>query len=195
MTGNPAKAEEARAALKPLGIEVEARRVPHPEVQADSLEEVARERALWLHARLQEPFFVEDAGLFVEALRGFPGVYSAYAFRTLGCNGLLRLLAGNAGRGARFEAVIAYIEPRLTSPFLFKGVCPGRVAGEARGAGGFGFDPVFVPEGRERTFAEMGAEEKGGLSHRGRALARFAAWLRENRPALPRSISCAGSRP
>lgn len=184
VTGNAGKAEEARAALKPLGFEVEQRAVPHPEIQADTLEEVARERALWLGDRVRGPYFVDDAGLFIEALKGFPGVYSAYVYRTLGWQGLLTLLAGEE-RGARFEAVIAYMEPGLAAPFLFKGVCPGRIAQEARGAGGFGFDPVFIPEGEELTFAELPLERKNQLSHRGRALVRFAAWLRGNRPGPP----------
>lgn len=182
VTGNAGKAAEAAAALKPLGIEVEPRRIPHPEVQADTLEEVARERARWLQGKLDEPFLVDDAGLFVDALRGFPGVYSAYAHQTLGWQGLLKLLEGEANRAARFEAVLAYMEPGLAAPFLVKGVCPGRIAEDARGTQGFGFDPVFVPQGHARTFAEMALSEKNPLSHRGQALGKLAAWLRGNRP-------------
>jgi XTP/dITP diphosphohydrolase len=185
VTGNAHKAEEARAALAPLGVEVQQRAIPHPEVQADTLEEVARERARWLQGKVHGPFLVDDAGLFVDALRGFPGVYSAYVFRTLGWQGLLKLLEGQRGRGARFEAVLAYMEPGLAAPFLFKGVCPGRILGAPRGEAGFGFDPVFAAEGDPRSFAELPLDAKNASSHRGRALAQLAAWLEGNRPAEP----------
>lgn len=183
VTGNAHKAEEAAALLKPMGIEVQQRHVPHPEVQADTLEEVARERAMWLRGKVPGSYIVDDAGLFVEALNGFPGVYSAYVHKTLGWQGVLKLLEGHHLRHARFEAVVAYMEPGLASPFLFKGVCPGRIAEQAAGQQGFGFDPVFVPEGEERTFAELPLDAKNKLSHRGRALGKLAAWLRGNRPA------------
>lgn len=183
VTGNVHKAQEAAAALKPLGIEVSQRALPHPEIQADTLEEVARERARWLQDKLDGPFIVDDAGLFVDALRGFPGVYSAYVHKTLGWQGILTLLEGQQDRRARFEAVVAYMEPRLAAPFLFKGVCEGHIAPAASGAQGFGFDPVFVPAGHDRTFAEMGIAEKNPRSHRGQALQKLATWLAGNRPA------------
>ncbi|MCA1814201.1 MAG: RdgB/HAM1 family non-canonical purine NTP pyrophosphatase [Halobacteriales archaeon] len=182
VTGNAHKAEEAQAALQPLGIDVVQHHVPHPEVQADTLEEVARERALWLRGKVPGAYFVDDAGLFVEALRGFPGVYSAYVQRTIGNAGLLRLLDGEP-RAARFECCIAYLEPGMSAPFLLKGVCPGSIASAPAGAGGFGFDPVFVPEGETLTFAELPLARKTALSHRGRALGKLAAWLEGNRPA------------
>lgn len=172
--------------LKPLGIEVVHHHLPHPEVQADTLEEVARERALWLRGKVRGPYFVDDAGLFVDALKGFPGVYSAYVNKTLGWAGVLKLLEGQADRRARFECCIAYMEPSMAAPFVLKGVCPGRIAERAAGQGGFGFDPVFVPDGRDRTFAELPLADKNALSHRGRALARFAAWLKDNRPHQPK---------
>lgn len=175
VTGNKGKVEEARAALQPLGIALEQVALPHPEVQADTLEEVARERARWLRGKVPEPFFVDDAGLFVDALRGFPGVYSAYVHRTLGWQGLLTLLAGQRDRRARFACALAHMGAGAAEPRLFRGECVGRIAEEPRGAQGFGFDPVFVPEGHDRTFAQMGPEEKDPLSHRGRALAAMAA--------------------
>ena len=182
VTGNAHKAEEAQAALKPLGIEVVQHHVPHPEVQADTLEEVARERALWLRGKVPGAYIVDDAGLFVDALRGFPGVYSAYAQKTIGNDGLLALLDGKE-RAARFECCIAYMEPGLSAPFLVKGVCPGRITEDAAGGAGFGFDPIFVAEGEHLTFAELPLTRKNELSHRGRALAKLAAWLEGNRPA------------
>ena len=176
VTSNPNKVTELSERLAPLGFEVEQVRHPYPEVQTDTLEEVAEHGLEYLAKELGSGVVLEDAGLFIDALGGFPGVYSAYVLRTLGNPGILRLMDGKQDRSARFEAVLGYLD-ESGERHLFKGVCPGSIAAEARGAGGFGFDPVFVPAGRDRTFAEMGVEEKGQLSHRGRAAAAFAEFL------------------
>lgn len=176
VTGNRGKVREAKAALGPLGIEVEAVPQPVVEIQSDSLEAVARAKADALMARVRPPYFVEDAGLFVDALGGFPGVYSAYAYKTLGCEGLLQLMRNRKRRTATFRAVVALVEPPGRS-HLFVGEVRGSLASGLRGTRGFGFDPVFQPRGSRRTFAEMSTEEKSKQSHRGRALARLARYL------------------
>lgn len=174
VTSNEGKAKELSAALARLPWRVERVAMEYQEVQADTLDEVAVASALWLRERgtVAPPFVLEDAGLFVDALDGFPGVYSAYVYRTVGCDGILRLMEGRDDRRARFESRIALVLP--AGPVeVVAGVSIGTVPTEARGTGGFGFDPVFVPEGEERTFAEMGIVEKEAHSHRGRALARL----------------------
>lgn len=176
VTSNPGKVEEARARLGPLGHEVVAEPRNLQEIQADSLEAVARHKAEGLRGQLAPPYFCEDAGLFVDALQGFPGVYSHYAFRTLGCNGLLRLLGPERRRGAHFEAVIALVDA-AGRMHLLPGRADGEITQEPRGSGGFGFDPVFLPQGSSRTFAELSPRDKGGHSHRGRALDALAALL------------------
>lgn len=176
ITGNAGKAREAAEKLAPLGIEVEALPVPTVEIQADTLEEVARAKAEVLRPLVPRPFFVEDAGLFVDALRGFPGVYSAHAYRTLGNAGLLRLLPARTERTARFRAVIAYVADE-GEPRLFAGECEGRIAPRPRGTQGFGFDPIFLPKGARKTFAELSTDGKSRISHRGRALDALAAHL------------------
>jgi XTP/dITP diphosphohydrolase len=125
------------------------------------------------------PYFCEDAGLFVDALSGFPGVYSRYVFSTLGCDGILRLLQDvpEAQRGARFRAVVAYVDPQR-NVHLVRGEARGRIERAPRGDKGFGFDPIFVPDGERRTFAQMTPAEKGGVSHRGRALDALVEHLR-----------------
>lgn len=177
VTSNPGKVEEARKYFEPLGVEVYQLKVSYPEIQADTLEEVAEYGAKWLAQRVDDPFFLDDSGLFVEALNGFPGVYSAYVYKTIGCQGILKLLHGEKNRKAHFKSVIAYWDGEL---HLFTGRVDGKIATEPRGSGGFGFDPIFIPEGFDRTFAEMTTEEKNRLSHRGRALREFANWLKEN---------------
>lgn len=178
MTGNDGKAREAAAALAPIGIRVEQVRADVVEIQADTLEAVAHAKLAHAARRVPRPFFLDDAGLFVDALAGFPGVYSAHALRTIGTRGILRLLEGRDDRAARFEAVVGYL-PERGEPFFAKGVCEGTIAQKtADGGHGFGFDPIFLPRGDSRTFAELPADEKNGLSHRGRALARLSERLR-----------------
>jgi XTP/dITP diphosphohydrolase len=174
VTSNEGKAREFAAALAGLPWRVERVAMEYQEVQADTLDRVAEDSALWLLAfgAVEPPFVLEDAGLFVEALDGFPGVYSAYAFRTLGCEGILRLMEGRDDREATFESRLALVLSD-DSVELLAGTCQGTLPTRARGAEGFGFDPVFVPRGETRTFGEMSIGEKEALSHRGRALARL----------------------
>jgi len=177
ITSNPGKVEEARKYFQPLGVEVYQLKVAYPEVQADTLEEVAEYGVKWLAERIEEPFFLDDSGLFIDALRGFPGVYSAYVYKTLGIGGILKLLAGEENRSAHFKSVIAYWDGEL---HIFTGRVEGEITTEPRGELGFGFDPIFKPCGFDKTFAEMTTEEKNKISHRGRALKAFAEWLKEN---------------
>lgn len=123
----------------------------------------------WLEPRLGGGILVDDSGLFVSALQGFPGVYSSYVFRTVGCDGILRLLADAGDRGATFRACFGLLEDGVSR--VFEGACSGRIAPKMRGEAGFGFDPIFVPEGEGRTFAEMTLAEKNALSHRAQAVA------------------------
>lgn len=180
VTGNAGKLRELRALLAPHGVAVDQDDRGYPEIQADRLADVAAAGAQHLLGDgLEPPFVLEDAGLFVTALRGFPGVYSRHALDTIGCAGLLRLLEGVEAetRTARFQAHLAFVddEGRLHG---FEGRARGRIAERARGDGGFGFDPVFEPDGGGgRTFAELSDEEKGRLSHRGVAARAFATWL------------------
>jgi XTP/dITP diphosphohydrolase len=119
---------------------------------------------------------IEDAGLFVNALSDFPGVYSKFVFTSIGCEGVLRLLVPCEDRSAHFEAVVAYCE-KGGEPQIFKGRVDGEIAGEPRGENGFGYDPIFIPEGEKRTFAEMKTQEKNQFSHRARALEKLAEFL------------------
>ena len=130
--------------------------------------ELARATGLWALG--------DDSGLEVAALGNAPGVHSArYAGEPCShpANNakLLRELEGAEDRSARFRCVVALSDPSGRVETV-SGECPGRIVGELRGVQGFGYDPLFVPEGHERTFAEMGAAEKNALSHRGRALAK-----------------------
>lgn len=185
VTGNAGKADELRRQLAPLGIEVDQDARGYPEIQADSLAAVAEAGARHLlGAGLAPPFLLEDSGLFVAALRGFPGVYSRHTFDTLGCPGLLRLLQDveHEMRSAAFRAHLLYVDA-AGAMHGFDGACAGRIAERPAGQGGFGFDPIFVPRGHDRTFAEMAPAEKGATSHRGQAVRAFLAFLEKSTKA------------
>lgn len=174
-TGNEGKLSEAKAQLEPLGFEVEQYAGGYPEIQADGLEAVARAGLDHLADELEEPFVLEDAGLFVHGLDGFPGVYSSYVFATLGNEGILDLLGGASDRSAHFASVVGLRENGDNRVFV--GRVDGQITKQARGSKGFGFDPIFQPDGEERTFAEMPEDEKAGMSHRSRALDQLAEHL------------------
>ncbi len=176
VTGNEHKVREAAMTLGRYGIRVERCPMRKLEVQSDDLVEIARTAAESLCGRGPDaPLLVEDAGLFVRRLRGFPGPYSDFAYRTIGVEGILRLLDGVEDRAAYFMAALcACWRGELA---CFSGVVEGTIALEPRGTGGFGFDPIFVPDGHTATFAELGEDVKSAISHRARALAAFAEWF------------------
>jgi XTP/dITP diphosphohydrolase len=175
-TTNPWKFREVSMALAASSIPLEHLEVGYPELQADTLTEVVSFGLDWLAQRYPDGLLLDDSGLFIHGLRGFPGVYSSYVFRTLGLQGTLRLLQGRRDRRAHFEAVFGVLLDG--ERHIVTGRCDGTIAEAPRGQGGFGFDPIFLPEGGERTFAEMGVEEKNGVSHRGRAAEALVKLLR-----------------
>lgn len=147
---------------------------------APTLEGNALRKARYVHERTGADCFADDTGLEVDALDGAPGVHSArYATdgHDFAANNrlLLRNLAGAADRSAHFRTVIALILDGRE--YLFEGRVNGRIAESEAGCGGFGYDPLFVPEGFDKTFAEMGADEKNAISHRGRAVRRLVEFL------------------
>ncbi|MHB9287626.1 non-canonical purine NTP pyrophosphatase [Halobacteriales archaeon Cl-PHB] len=207
VTTNPGKVNEARSYLD---APVEQLAFDYPELQAGDLASVAAEGARAAYRHAGDPVIVDDSGLTVESLDGFPGPYSSYVEDTLGIERVWHLAEAEDDRSAAFRAVIAYCdgEPFEASPEpvdterrgqdqaaadrgaattddqveaseealpvkLFEGVVPGELVAP-RGEGGFGFDPIFEFQGT--TFAEMDTEEKNAVSHRGRALAKFAEW-------------------
>jgi XTP/dITP diphosphohydrolase len=175
VSSNPHKLKEFNNILGPFGYRTAQLTAPKIEIQADNLEEIA----IYCLDRLSAVnCFVEDAGLFVDALNGFPGPYSAYVFRTLGCAGLLQLLRAQENRKAHFLSVIAYRDV-VGEKKIFQGETLGSITSEERGRGGFGFDPVFIPSGTTKTYAEMTPSEKDTTSHRGKATRALAAFLDE----------------
>ena len=147
-------------------------------MQADTLEEVATFGAKEALLRLGVPLFVEDAGLFVDSLNGFPGPYSAYVYNTIGNEGILKLMYGVEERSAHFISCVCLAYPG-GEMHIFEGRVDGRISTMAQGQEGFGFDPIFEVEGIR--FAEMTQEEKNIVSHRGRALRKMVDFLEKKR--------------
>ena len=178
ITSNKGKVKEATEKLRPLGFSVVQKDLGYPEVQADSLEEVAQQGVEHVRAKFHQAFMLEDAGLFIDSLQGFPGVYSKYVFFTIGLPGVLRLLQGVENRKAMFRSVYAYSEPGK-KPVIVTGECKGIISNEKRGEHGFGYDPIFIPNDEEKTFGEMTIKEKNQFSHRAKALEKLITELKD----------------
>lgn len=150
---------------------------------ASTLEGNARQKARYLYERTGLDCFADDTGLEVDALDGAPGVHSA-RYATDGHDFeantrlLLRNMEGKEDRRARFRTAIILIEGG--EEHLFEGRVEGEITYEPAGCGGFGYDPVFRPEGYEQTFAEMSADEKNSISHRARAVAKLVEYLKHS---------------
>lgn len=180
-TRNLSKFREAKLLMMEYGVSLEMLDVDKVEIQSERLEEIASYAALDLASRLKKAVIVEDAGLFIPSLNGFPGPYSSYVYKTLGLWGLLKLMDGLEDRRAYFLSAVAYSEPRGDVK-VFTGRVDGFIASEPRGLKGFGFDPVFIPSGGDgRTFAEMETPEKNRFSHRAKAFRELAMWLRREK--------------
>ena len=148
----------------------------------DTLQENALQKAKYIADHYEVDCFADDTGLEVEALNGEPGVHSArYAEGTdhdseANMDKLLRKLGNNNNRRARFRTVIALII-RNQEEKLFEGIVEGHIAYEKKGTEGFGYDPIFVPDGYDESFAQLGLDIKNGISHRARAVAKLAKYL------------------
>ncbi len=190
-TGNAGKLAEVKLRLEPLGHSVRSLDEIAPsasiiEPQATNLESVCRSKLVQALAHVRnsgiseaeiDAVMVEDAGLFIDSLTGFPGVYSAYVYETVGLAGVLRLLEPYSGtqRKATFRCATGIATNSGVS--IHMGECSGGIVLAECGDGGFGYDPIFKPDGFDITFAEMAAQEKSSISHRGRALDSLVAEL------------------
>lgn len=187
-TTNEGKARELAELL--AGVRARLRGLtefPHAgvaEETGETFEENAAQKATFYGRLLRAATLADDSGLEVDALGGAPGVHSARYAGEGASDGrrVERLLeelgrSGARDRSARFVCVVAIYEPDGGTIHLFRGVCEGRIADEARGANGFGYDPVFVPEGYAESFAQLPPDVKRRISHRARALAGAKAYL------------------
>lgn len=182
ITGNQHKIKEAQKIFQKFGIELEHADLGYPEIQGE-LVDVARYGAKYAAERLGRPVIVEDAGLFVKALKWFPGTYSSYIQETIGNVGILTLMNDVHDRYAEFRSAVGYCEPK-TEPEIFLGTVKGHISYEERGTYGFAFDPLFYPEGCDKTFGQLKIKEKNEFSHRRRSLEKFVLWYKSYRGDL-----------
>jgi len=174
-TGNRNKFAEVKAILAGFGLTVHRLRTRKMEIQSSSLKEIASTAALQIAEVNRTPVLVEDTGLFIEVLSGFPGPYSSFVYRTIGNEGILRLMKGKRNRAAVFRSAVAF-SPRPGDAHAFLAQTTGRVAARMRGAL-WGYDPIFEPDGEGGlTYAELPRSRKNQISHRSKAFRRFARW-------------------
>lgn len=175
VTNNIYKFKEAFNILSEYNIKVIQIKKEKVEIQSDNIADIA---AFSLDNIIDDgrPKILEDAGIFIDYYNGFPGPFSSYARRTIGIEGILKLMKGIEKRNASYQSVVAYrhgVEKRF-----FKGIVYGKIAYYKKGVKGFGCDPIFIPdEGDGRTFGEMSDKEKNALSHRARAFRAFGEWF------------------
>lgn len=170
ITSNPGKVKEFQRMFADTDIEMEHFPHPYDEIQTSELEEVVRKGLEILREEGLSDYIIDDSGLFIDALKGFPGVYSAYGQKTIGNEGILTLMEGVENRKATFKCCIGGdINGRTV---IVMGKCDGVILHEERGDEGFGYDPIFSHDGR-RSFSEIPIEEKNKVSHRGNALTLF----------------------
>lgn len=180
VTHNKSKFLEASSLLSKYGIALAMASQNKVEIQSLSIEEVAIYAAIEAYQHIRRPLIVEDTGLFIHSLNGFPGSLSSFVYNTIGIEGILALLKEKSDRAAFFETTVAYFDGKQLK--TFKGKVKGIILDEPRGEKGFGFDPIFSPSGRYPvSFAQMSLEEKNSISHRARAFRKFAEWYLESR--------------
>lgn len=175
VTGNSGKLREARQILQLDVEQVDAGDLE--EIQTIYVEDLIRHKAEEAYRKVGAPIIVEDTGLVFRAWNGLPGALVKWFLETVGNEGLLKMLDSEKNRSALAQCFIAYHDGKNIT--VVKGEISGRIAHSVRGKNGFGWDKIFVPEGHERTFGEMSAEEKNSFSMRKRAFENLKKiWLR-----------------
>jgi len=175
ITGSKHKFREAERILKEYNVIIGRKDVECEEIRAENCEDVALDCLRQLRSEVNEPFFIEDSGLFIKALNGFPGTFSSWVFKKIGNEGILELMRGKEVRDACFVSSIAAWDGKEEA--VLRGEVKGYISNKISKEKGFGYDPIFIPEGSRKTFAED-HKTKMMCSHRRRALEKLAKWLR-----------------
>lgn len=176
VSSNDYKFREIKMVLMEFNISAIQRKADLKEIQSLDLEDIAREKAFSAHKIVKNSIIVEDAGLFIDALGGFPGPYSSFVQQTIGCKGILTLLRNKLRRKATFKSALVCAD-RNGKLQTFLGDVSGTISQGLRGDHGFGFDPIFIPDGHQDTYALMVDAEKNRISHRAIATRKFADWF------------------
>ena len=169
VSSNRHKYQEAKKILDSFGIKLGFLKFDLEEIQSSSLKEIASKKSKDAFSKYKKPIIIEDDGLFIDSLCGFPGPYSSYVFKTIGNKGILELLKNK--RKAKFVSIISYCDKKILQSFDAK--LDGSISYSQQGKG-WGYDPIFIPKNTRKTFAEM--NNKNELSHRYKALKKFSNW-------------------
>ncbi|GAA2780622.1 non-canonical purine NTP pyrophosphatase [Saccharopolyspora taberi] len=172
ITGNESKAREYSGLL---GFEVAAVKEDLVEIQSLDVVEVVKHKALDAYSKLRGPVMVDDTGLALDAWNGLPGALVTWFLGSVGVQGILEMAAQVTDRACTVTTALGYADEKGAR--VFTGSLRGTVATEPRGDNGFGYDPIFVPEGGVLTYAEMTSEQKLGVSQRRAAVASLRDWL------------------
>ena len=169
VSSNIHKFKEVKAILDSFDISIQFFKLNLEEIQSNSIKEIALKKAQNAFSKCKKPLIIEDDGLYIDSLDGFPGPYSSYVHKTIGNQGILDLLKKN--RNAKFISNITYCDKKNLESF--EGKLDGTISKSEKGTG-WGYDPIFIPKNTKKTFAEL--IDKNNLSHRYKALKKFSSW-------------------
>jgi len=172
-SSNEHKFQEAERILANLGMQINLFKTTLEEIQSNNLNDIAEKKAIYAYDLIQKPVIIEDDGLFINALDGFPGPYSSYVYDTIGNKGIMNLLENSEVRDAKFVSIIAYCDNDYGVK-LFESSIPGKISSVIE-KGGWGYDPIFIPDGESKTYANVSDKDK--FSHRAAALTKFSNWF------------------
>jgi XTP/dITP diphosphohydrolase len=174
VTQNRYKVMELRPLFEKYNIIFSSTNLEKLEIRSESVDDVAISAARHAFITLKRPVIVDDTGLYLPALSGFPGAYAAFVLKSIGNTGILRLLEKEEDRSASFVTAVGYCDEDHLESFV--GEVKGSIAYKPAGEGGFGYDPIFIPNGFDKTYAQLTLDEKVGISHRTRAFTAFLDW-------------------
>ena len=173
VSSNENKFQETERILSNLGVKINFSKTTLEEIQSSSLSEIAEQKAISAYELIQKPVIIEDDGLFIDSLNGFPGPYSSYVYDTIGNKGIMNLLENSEFRDAEFVSIIAYLDDN-DGVKLFESSIPGKISSVIE-KGGWGYDPIFIPAGESKTYANVSDKDK--FSHRAASLKKFSNWF------------------
>ncbi|MGY5851930.1 MAG: RdgB/HAM1 family non-canonical purine NTP pyrophosphatase [Candidatus Thorarchaeota archaeon] len=178
-TQNQHKLAEITPLFSEFGVPYEPASIDKLEVRSDDVEVVAREAARHAFGKLNRAVVVDDTGLWIDALDGFPRAYPAFVLQTIGLEGILKLMEDKPVRNAVFVTAVGFADEHGIKTFV--GRMEGAISTHSKGSGGFGYDPIFIPSDDTRTYAQLSMDEKVRISHRTKAFRKFLTWFVENK--------------
>ncbi len=182
VTSNKHKFEELSSYFRSDAIKFLHVKQQYAELQATTFKQIVTSSASTLMTTIPQPFLIEDSGLSVHVLNNFPGPYSSYVFQTIGWQGILDLMKNKLDRSAHFTSIFALVDADYIQ--LFEGVTNGIIVTRGQGEGGFGYDPIFIPDFKDengvnnsKTYSDLEMDQKNMVSHRGQSMRKLKDYL------------------